>query len=351
MTTSLCCVECFHDDTIKKIITGHQNISRCHYCNTNRVATIQLTRLIQELTSTFEGLSDMFEEDNDGLKLIEVLDTDFRIFSQRTNKERIKLDITSASPSIFDKQYKSINTSEMHGQWVEFKNEILHKNRFFPQTSIYQQAFLRGGDLYNTFQQLIEQLNLPLHPSEEFYRGRISSTALPHDQMGKPPDPSLATLGRANPYGISYLYLAQTENICIKEIRPNNGDTISIAKFCVDKELNVIDLREPRENISFLSLSSSDYTDILKLVSLLETFAYELALPVLPNNSQKEYIPTQFITEFFKTHGNKDGIIFNSSYGEGYNIVLFDDSDCHCDTKTPISFIKIRDISFQHEIT
>ena len=92
MTTSLCCVECFHDDTIKKIITGHQNISRCHYCNTNRVATIQLTRLIQELTSTFEGLSDMFEEDNDGLKLIEVLDTDFRIFSQRTNKERIKLD-------------------------------------------------------------------------------------------------------------------------------------------------------------------------------------------------------------------------------------------------------------------
>lgn len=351
MITSLCCVECFHDDTIKKIINGYQKIGRCHYCNTHRVATIQLKDLVTDLSSILEGLSDMFEEDHTGIQLIEILDNDFKIFSKQTNISRIKNDLLSNFTNLFEKKYKSVNTSEMHEQWIEFKNEILHKNRFFPQTPIYQQAFLRSGELYTTFQQLIEQLNLPLYPSEEFYRGRISSSALPHTEMGKPPEPYLATLGRANPYGISYLYLAQTESICIKEIRPNNGDTISIARFCVDKELNVIDLRSPRENISFLSLSSTNYTDILKLVSLLETFAHELALPVLPNNSQKEYIPTQFITEFFKTHGNKDGIIFNSSYGEGFNIVLFDDTHCHCDTSTPISFIKIRDISFQHEVT
>ncbi|QIO04709.1 RES domain-containing protein [Acinetobacter shaoyimingii] len=349
MSNSQCCVECFHDDTIKKIITGYQYIGRCHYCNANRVATIKLEALIAELSSTLEGLSDMLDEDDDGEMFIDILDNDFRVFAKETNISRIKSDLLSDFRELFEKKYKSVNTSEMHEQWIEFKNEILHKNRFFPQTPIYQQAFLRNGELYTTFQQLIEQLNLPLHPLEEFYRGRISSTVLPHSQMGKPPSPSLATLGRANPYGISYLYLAQTESICIKEIRPNNGDTISIAKFCVNKALNVIDLRTPRENISFLSLSSTDYTDILKLVSLLETFANELALPVLPNNSQKEYIPTQFITEFFKTHGNKDGIIFNSSYGEGFNIVLFDDAHCYCDTSTPVSFIKIRDISFQHE--
>lgn len=350
MSLSLCCVECFHDDTIKKIITGHQNIGRCHYCNNNKVATIQLDELVNELQTTFEALSDMFEEDDTGSKLIDILDTDFKIFSVKTNKIRLKQDLSGTLPSAFNPSYKSVNTAEMHEQWLEFKKEIVHKNRFFPQTSIYQQAFIRGGELYNTFQQLIEQLNLPLHSSEEFFRGRISSSALDHTEMGKPPE-HLATLGRANPYGISYLYLAQNEDICIKEIRPNNGDTISIAKFKVQKELNVIDLREPRENISFLSLSASDYTDILKLVSLLETFAYELSLPVLPNNSQREYIPTQFITEFFKTHGNKDGIIFNSSYGDGFNVVLFEDTHCSCDTSAPISFIKIRDISFQHEHT
>jgi len=350
MSTSLCCVECFHDDTIKKIINGHQYIGRCHYCNTTRVATISVSQLITEITPILEALSDMFDEDNAGTEFIDILDIDFKVFSKKTNIHLLKREFQTSLPFLFNKSYRSVNTKEMHEQWIEFKSEILHKNRFFPQNTIYQEAFLRGSDLYNTFQQLIEQLNLSLHPNEQFFRGRLSSVPLEHKDMGKPPE-SLATLGRANPYGISYLYLAETEKICIKEIRPNNGDTISIAKFRVDQELNVIDLRTPRENISFLSLSSMNYTDILKLVSLLETFASELSLPVSPNNSQREYIPTQFITEFFKTHGNKDGIIFNSSYGDGFNIVLFDDTHCHCDTSMPISFIKIRDISFQHEVT
>lgn len=348
MTSSLCCVNCFNDEAIQKIITSYQLFGRCHYCNTNRVASIDIKILINDLKSILEGLSIMFEEDDNALRLIDILDTDFQIINSYTNKNRLKNDLLATFPNLFAKKYKSVNTADMHDQWVEFKKEIIHKNRFFPQTSIYQQAFLRGGDLYNTFQQLIEQLKLPLHPSEDFFRGRISSNPLPHHEMGKPPE-TFATLGRANPYGISYLYLAQTKDICIKEIRPNNGDTISIAKFNVTKELDVIDLREPRENISFLSLSSSDYIDILKLVSLLETFADELSLPVLPNNSQREYIPTQFITEFFKTHGNLDGIIFNSSYGTGYNLVLFDDQYCVCDSSFPVEFITIKGISFQHE--
>lgn len=346
--TSLCCVNCFNDDVIKKIITSHQSFNRCHYCNSNKVASLELSTLIKDLTSILESLSIMFEEDNLAEKLIDILDNDFQIFNKSTDLSRLKNALCIKAPHIFNKKYKSVNTADMHQQWIDFKNEIIHENRFFPQTSIYKDAFLSTWNLYNNFQQLIEQLLYPIHSAEIFYRGRISETPLIHDNMGKPP-PNVATLGRANPYGISYLYLSQTKEICIKEIRPNNGDTISIAQFNVTEKINVIDLRAPRENISFLSLTSSTYVDILKLVSLLETFTNELSLPVLPNNSHREYIPTQFITEFFKTHGNLDGILFNSSYGKGYNLVLFKDNYCICETTYQIDFVKIKGINFEHE--
>lgn len=347
--SSVCCVNCFNDNAIKRVIISHSKFGRCHYCNQNNAPIIPIDNLISTLTSTLEGFSLMFEEDDSASKLIDILDEDFKIFSKTTDRLRLKSNFTIPSSDILNKKFKSANTAEMHQQWINFKNEIIHENRFFPQTSIYKEAFLPDGSLYSNFQQLIEQLRYQIHPAEIFFRGRISDYPLLHNEMGKPPA-KLATLGRANPYGISYLYLAQTKDICIKEIRPNNGDTISIAKFSVTKEINVIDLRAPRENISFLSLTSSNYIDILKLVSLLETFTDELSLPVLPNNSHREYIPTQFITEFFKTHGHLDGIIFNSSYGTGYNLVLFKDDHCICDTSHQIEFVKIKGINFDHEL-
>lgn len=346
--SSLCCVNCFNDDKIKKIILDHNSLERCHYCSKNKVATILIDSLISHLTPTLEALSIMFIEDDTADKFIDILDNDFQIFTKVTDKNRLKEDLTTISPDIFEKKYQSAHTTDLQEQWSDFKKEIIHENRFFPQTFIYKQAFLSTGNLYSHFQQLIEQLKYPVHSSEIFYRARISNTPLPHHEMSKPP-PHLATSGRANPYGISYLYLSENQDICIKEIRPNNGDTISIAKFKVTQKLNVIDLRNPRENISFLSLTSSNYIDILKLVSLLETFTNELSLPIIPNNSNREYIPTQFITEFFKTHGNLDGIIFNSSYRSGYNLVLFSDEFCKCDTTYNIEFIKIKGINFDHD--
>ena len=46
--------------------------------------------------------------------------------------------------------------------------------------------------------------------------------------------------------------------------------------------------------------------------------------PVLPNRTHLDYIPTQFICEFFKTVCGFHGLVFNSSFGNGKNIVLFD---------------------------
>ncbi|MGV8691733.1 hypothetical protein ACV35Z_37515, partial [Pseudomonas aeruginosa] len=63
---------------------------------------------------------------------------------------------------------------------------------------------------------------------------------------------------------------------------------------------------------------------VLGFLSLLELFSAELSKPVRPENGNLEYIPTQFLCEFIKSEAKFDGLIFNSSFGDGKNYVFFD---------------------------
>jgi len=47
------------------------------------------------------------------------------------------------------------------------------------------------------------------------------------------------------------------------------------------------------------------------------------ATPVTPDDSQSDYVPTQVISELFRSKGF-DGIVFKSSCGKGHNVALFD---------------------------
>ena len=68
------------------------------------------------------------------------------------------------------------------------------------------------------------------------------------------PPAELATAGRANPRGISYLYCATDEPTCIAEIRPWKGAKVTVAHIVVpNKKLKLVGLF--REPISPLSLS------------------------------------------------------------------------------------------------
>ena len=84
------------------------------------------------------------------------------------------------------------------------------------------------------------------------------------------------------------------------------------------------DLTNPRKKASFLLQESESLENSLIHINLLEIFAKELSKPVLPNRTHLDYIPTQFICEFFKTVCGFHGLVFNSSFGNGKNIVLFD---------------------------
>jgi hypothetical protein len=45
--------------------------------------------------------------------------------------------------------------------------------------------------------------------------------------------------------------------------------------------------------------------------------------PLNRSDQHADYVPTQILTELFKTHGF-DGVAYGSSLGDGHNVVLFD---------------------------
>ena len=322
-----CCSKCFSDKNLKKKINSKGTLQRCTYCRSNEESAIDISTLFDLISPLIDVIETIYEEDIDGITIAEILNTEFNLFNNSVNYTNLITDALNIHRSdLLTIRYKTLS-NELDNGWSELKKELIEKNRFFPQTTLYKDAFLENGSLFNIFTNVIEELNYTITYTDQLYRSRISEEKLEIDGMKQPPN-DVVSFGRANPDGIPYLYAAENLETSLLEVRPTNGQQVNICSLSPLDDFKVIDLRTPRQNISFLSLAENDddfdFKDILKLVNLLEAFARELSIPVLPNRSRLDYIPTQFITEFFKNISDLKGLMFKSSFGEGFNVVIFD---------------------------
>ena len=161
------------------------------------------------------------------------------------------------------------------------------------------------------------------HDWRPIYEGneRVTDEPAPHTPERMKPLRDRAREGRANPKGITYLYLATTRETALAEVRPWIGSLISAGQFKTCRELRLVNCttdgqgqrifigREP----SPLAREESVWADIDR----------GFAKPVDPSDDLADYAPTQVLAELFKAH-NFDGIAYRSSLGPGHNIALFD---------------------------
>lgn len=142
------------------------------------------------------------------------------------------------------------------------------------------------------------------------------SWPLSDEEIGAPPS-QFATPGRANPDGIPYLYLSDDARTVVAEVRPWLNAEITVAKFAVDQDLKIADLRpSPQE----LRKESSDTT--AKSQSLRRAIGDSFATPLHPDH-EIGYSPTQLIAESIKLCGF-DGIAYPSAMRyKGWNLALF----------------------------
>ncbi|WP_288841892.1 RES domain-containing protein [uncultured Deefgea sp.] len=303
-------------------INAEGEVNRCSYCGARQVCCIDPSKLVDKLELFTYGL----RIDDAGVSFEEILNR-YGVLSNEVRNPATLINDIFGSESAEIRYSFEFDVASYTDQWEEFKIELKHKNRFFPKAPIHSSLFSRlaPGSTDGVLFQLLEQLKIPVDTKESFFRARISSSPLIANQMGSPPQ-EVVTGGRANPLGIPYLYVADTLSTCISEVRPSNSSRVYVSQITPQKELSVLDLTAPRMLCAVSAFEEEQLSAVLGLLGLLELFSKELSRPIRPENSNLDYIPTQFLCEFIKSEAKFDGLAFNSSFGDGKNYVFFDGS-------------------------
>ena len=313
-----CCPNCFNDNFLQSAIKATSNKKGdCSFCQKEDVVIIEA----EKLRSLFESVLDIYEKDINGVELYKLIQDDWKIFSLDLNEETSNQLLNEISGIDSGESYLPIYQAEKQNveQWEAFREELKHNNRFFP----------KNAPTIDTIKPFGKFLGVKLEKGHYLYRARISpeSKIIEIDKMGKPPKKK-STNGRANPIGIPYLYVASSPETAIAEIRGHKGEVLSVAKFKIIDDLELVDLREPRITVTPFGLDDDELELIYTNLPFLELLGNELSKPIIPREANLEYLPSQYLSEIIK-HIGFHGIKYKSSVSNGDNFVLFDDSKVH----------------------
>lgn len=209
---------------------------------------------------------------------------------------------------------------------IQFEEELKHKNRFHIKSETTQ-----------LFERITKDFTEVIPNGSSLFRGRINpnNNLEPYSdkEIGMPNPKDKISVGRANPYGINYLYLSEDIDTVIAEIRPIRHSLVTIGKFQVLHDIKVVKLPDITVH--------SDET-ICYLAFLL---GMRFSQPVNGNSNEMDYLTTQYFAELCKYKGY-DGIKFLSSVMNNdehphYNVTLFYDHYTKCVSKRVCSVINI----------
>lgn len=219
--------------------------------------------------------------------------------------------------------------------WRSFRSEIMYQERIFPENAepVLEEIF---GDLNTLTTYDGTPVVWEVNPKDEFpiWRARRSQSKdeliailkNPSEQLGPPPH-KLAHAGRMNQVGIPVFYGALEEITCVNEVRPIVGGQVVLGKFDLLRPVRLLNLGALSKVFVDASHFDPDYEVIRGRASFIRSLVDEISRPVMPQEAEREYLPTQFVASYLarKVSPNFDGIIFPSSQaeGNGRNVVLF----------------------------
>lgn len=311
-----CCGNCIGDAFLaEQIEQTAKDAGDCEYCGSKGVKLINPP----DLVDFFEALFGVYEESGieGAVSLESLMRSDWGLFDGLdTVKAETLLVLIFNDNGIFHKKYVPIIDNDAFAlqEWEEFRQELKHRNRYFPKNT----KTIQGLEQPFVFLQG----NAPA----KVFRARMCDQASPYhiDQMGKPPEKQAGN-GRANPVGIPCLYVASNPETAVAEIRPHKGELVCVAEFDVEPTLRLIDLQNPRKTVSPFELDDTILKLFRRYMEYLCRLGEELTMPVLPSSAHLDYLPSQYLCEYIKTIGY-DGVIYRSAMGPGVNYAIFNDS-------------------------
>ncbi|MDD7914903.1 RES family NAD+ phosphorylase [Polaribacter ponticola] len=338
-----CCVNCFNSIYLKSIIDSYNKKGKCDFCKSDNVSIY----LAKELADYFRNIFSLYDIDSKSkLDISASIKKNFNLTTDLVvdNKflfKSIFIDEIEDFNHLFENQVSSNILQEetkIHNIWNDFKKEIKFANRYFASNSLN----------FEIFKSIIQSsLIRDINVDETFYRSRISDKiGFDKNNMGNPPKPELATAGRANPKGISYLYIANSLETALYETRSTIFDYVTIGEFEVKKELKVISFRNIETDPIYWS-EREDIKSYIEYLPFIYTLQKELSLPIRKKDKTLDYIPTQYICEYIKSLGF-DGVEYQSSlFAEGYNLAIFNPDKLEC---IATKVYEIENIKLHHKL-
>lgn len=225
-----------------------------------------------------------------------------------------------------EKEFKSPN------EWLHFCDYVVRTNRYVLNKDWvdFVEAILFSGKKRETILEIGTKLfrarigSYEKGHEEENGELRVVTGPWPPKELMAPP-PHKTKEGRINPHGISYLYLSNSVETAILEVRPWIGQEVSVGYFEIKNELKCVDTSRDRKGDFFpWGDEEPELTPKEKEEFVWSGINSSFSRPVRSEDEAINYIPTQYLSELFKTNGY-NGIIYKSALTEkGYNVVLFD---------------------------
>lgn len=347
-----CCINCFESNYIKSIILGNRKLGSCDFCGSKNINIYEAS----ELCLFFSGIIEMYEVDNENGKPLDLqIIDDFpdKVFSSLIIDKKavgsLISEIISDDIETYDSLLKKpvrlgyLNTSydeeivqPLFLSWDEFSKEIKTVNRFH---------FVNRLDLDN-LEELFKFFRKEYRKGQKLFRARISEDikGFEKDKMGNPPS-KFARSGRANPRGISYLYLAKDILTSLYEVRTSLFDYVSVGTFRLKEDIKVVSLSRSTYDVFWLS-ESENLEKAMIHGSFIDRLEEELSKPRRKSDSELDYLPTQYLSELIKSIGF-DGIEFKSSlHPNGYNLAIFNPDKFEC---VDVDVFEIKDTHLDYE--
>lgn len=280
-----------------------------------------------QLSDFFSALFSLFEKDADGRGLFDAIQKDWKLFEDDHLSEVVLPALLHelGIPLAADTKVKYKNTvTEPCARWIEIKTALRTERRFFAGDLIQDED---KWDVFFASNETIEEGSIFRRARINDDENKLYST---ESELGMPPADK-APAGRANTYGIPYLYLGDDEQTVMYESRALVKDILSIASYRTTTDLDVVDFTFKPDLFGAYQQSEDGFMSDVQRYVFLNEVARDLSKAVRRyDNKEIDYLPTQFVCEYIRLVTAAKGLIFQSAqYPQGKNIVLFSDEKVH----------------------
>ncbi len=347
------CERCFEDDTLKALVRQNVSETECNFCgrrSRRRPVAAPLDRIIEVINEAIDREYDL-AANNLGYESAEggYYGKHWDTYDLLT--DQIELELPNDDGTLFEiirscvgdevwcerNPYSLRQDEKLIYSWEHFCEFIKYERRyFFLSAAKDDNEIFDPSELLPIIGSTVEDCGLIrtiakgslIYRARQFAVGEILKTSY---DLAPPPKENATRSNRMSPAGIVMFYASDDPQTAAAEIDDKPSLGISIGTFRITRDILVLDLtRLPRRPAFF----ENHYGYDRYAVSFLHEFVRSMAARVEPGNREHvDYVPTQVVTEWFRTafkHADTsiDGIYYPSAQMKaGTSLVLFAERD------------------------